>query len=72
MTSLDLVLVVTAFLAGAACAVFAMVVIGIRQADRPWHLHSGRDTTAGAVTRTMLGAGTWPNVPVAFDNREEE
>ena len=72
MTSLSMVLVVTAFLSGAALAVFVMVVIGIRQGDRPWHLHGGRDTTAGAVTRTMLGSGTWPNVPVAFDNREEE
>ena len=39
MTSLGLVLVVTAFLSGAACAVFVMIVIGIRQGDRPWHLH---------------------------------
>jgi len=72
MTSLGLVLVVTAFLSGAASAVFIMVVVGIRQGDRPWHLHDARDTTAGAVTRTVLGTGTWPNVPVAFDNRDEE
>ena len=72
MTSLGLVLMVTAFLSGAACAVFVMVVIGIRQGDRPWHLHGGRDTAADAATRTMLGTGTWPNVPVAFDDREEE
>ena len=72
MTSLYLVLVVTAFLSGAALAVFVMVVVGIRQGDRPRRLHGGRDTAASAVTRTMLGAGTWPNVPVAFDNREEE
>ena len=72
MTSLDLVLMVTAFLSGAASAVFVMVVVGIRQGDRPWHLHGGRDTAASAVTRTVLGAGTWPNVPVAFDNRDEE
>ena len=72
MTSLGLVLVAIAFLSGAACAVFVMVVIGIRQGDRPWHVHRGRDTTAGAVTRTMLGTGTWPNVPVAFGNRDEE
>jgi hypothetical protein len=72
MTSLGLVLVVTAFLSGAASAVFIMVVVGIRQGDRPWHLHDVHDTAAGAVTRTMLGTRTWPNVPVAFDNREEE
>ena len=72
MTSLGLVLVVTAFLSGAVSAVFIMVVVGIRQGDRPWHLHGMRDTTPGAVTRAMLGTGTWPNVPVAFDNREEE
>ena len=72
MTSLGLVLVVTAFLSGVASAVFVMVVVGIRQGDRPWHLDGGRDTATGAATRAMLGAGTWPNVPVAFDNREEE
>ena len=72
MTSLYLVLVVTAFMSGAALAVFVMVVVGIRQGDRPWHLRGGRDTAASAVTRALLGAGTWPNVPVAFDNREEE
>ena len=71
MTSLGLVLVVTAFLSGAASAVFIMVVVGIRQGDRPWHLHDVRSTAAGADTRTMLDTGTWPNVPVAFDNREE-
>jgi hypothetical protein len=72
VTSLGLILAVAAFLSGAACAVFVMVVIGIRQGDRPWHLHRGRDTTAGAVTRIMLGSGSWPNVPVAFGNRDEE
>ena len=72
MTSLDLVLMVTAFLSGAALAVFVVIVVGIRQGDRPWHLHDVRDTAAGTVTRAMLGTRTWPNVPVAFDNREEE
>jgi len=72
MTSLGLVLLVTAFLSGAASAVFVIVVVGIRQGDRPWHLHDARDTAAGAVTRTMLGSGNWPNVPVAFGNRDEE
>jgi hypothetical protein len=37
MASLLLVIAVTAFLAGAATAVFAMIVIGIRKVDRPRH-----------------------------------
>jgi hypothetical protein len=72
MTSFGLVLVVTAFLSGAASAAFVILVIGIRKADRPRHLHSVRDTAASAVTRTVLGTGTWPNTPVAFGDREEE
>ncbi len=35
MASLVLVVAATAFLAGAASAVFVMLVIGIRKADRP-------------------------------------
>ena len=72
MSSLVLVIAVTAFLSGAACAVFIMIVVGIRKGDRPWHLRGGRDTAASAFTRTMLGTRTWPNIPVAFDDREEE
>ena len=72
MTCAGLVLLVTAFLSGAVSAVFAMVVAGIRQGDRPWHRQAARDTPAGAFTRFMLGTGTWPNVPVAFGGRDKE
>ena len=71
MTAFGLVLMVTAFLSGAAAAAFVMLVIGIRQGDRPWHLHTGRDTATSAVTRTVLGTGTWPNTPVAIGDHDE-
>ena len=47
MASLMLVIAVTAFLAGAASAVFAMLVIGIRKADRPRSLPGARSHPAG-------------------------
>ena len=72
MTAFGLVLMITAFLSGAGAAVFVMVVIGIRQGDRPRHLHTGRDTATSAVTRTVLGTGTWPNTPVAFGDHDKE
>lgn len=56
-----LVISVTAFLTGAATAVFIMLVIGIRKADRPYNLPPDRSTPLDAVTRNTLGAGTWPN-----------
>jgi hypothetical protein len=63
-----LVIAVTAFLTGAATAVFVMLVIGIRKADRP---HSGlppaRSTPLDAVTRSALRAGTWPDGPFPGD-----
>ena len=69
MASYALVIAVTAFLAGAATAVFVMLVIGIRKADRPRRLPGPQDAPLDAVTRAMLGARNWPNTP-ASDDRE--
>lgn len=67
MASLILVVAVTAFLAGAAAAVFVMLVIGIRKADRPRGLPAAGTTPLDAVTRATLAAGTWPNGPALGD-----
>jgi len=67
MASLLLVIAVTAFLAGAATATFAMIVIGIRKVDRPRHLPVARLSPLDAVTRATLAAGTWPNGPALGD-----
>ena len=56
MTSFVLVIAVTAFLAGAATAVFVMLVIGIRKADRPRARPPARGTPLDAVTRSTLAA----------------
>ena len=72
MSSFDLVIALTAFLSGAASVVFVMIVVGIRKGDRPWHLRGAGDASLETFTRTVLGTRTWPNVPVAFDDREEE
>jgi hypothetical protein len=61
MTSLMLVIAATAFLSGAAAAVFLMIVIGIRKADRPRRQSGTQNTPLDVATRTMLGTGTWPN-----------
>jgi hypothetical protein len=71
VTSFTLVIAVTAFLAGAAAAVFAMLVAGIRKADRPRSLPGPQNTALEAVTRTMLGAGTWPNRPAPGDREAD-
>ena len=47
MASFALVIAITAFLAGAATAVFVMLVIGIRKADRPRAGPPTRNTPAG-------------------------
>ncbi len=71
MASLIIVVAVTAFLSGAATAVFVMLVIGIRKADRPRGLPRGRCTPLDAVTRSTLRAGTWPNGPALGDRDAE-
>jgi hypothetical protein len=71
MASYALVIAITAFLAGAATAVFVMLVIGIRKADRPRRGPAGRNTPLDAATRSMLRANTWPNNPVVHGDREQ-
>jgi hypothetical protein len=71
MASYALVIAVTAFLAGAATAVFVMLVIGIRKADRPHRRAAERNTPLDAATRSMLRANTWPNNPVVHGDREQ-
>lgn len=72
MTSFTLVIAATAFLSGAAAAVFLMIVIGIRRADRPRRQPGPRNTPLDAVTRTMLGTtGSWPNGPALGDHEAE-
>jgi hypothetical protein len=67
MTSPVLVIEVIAFLAGAASAAFAMIVIGIREVDRHRHLPPARSTPLDAVTRSVLQADTWNNGPAVGD-----
>jgi hypothetical protein len=71
MASYVLVIAITAFLAGAATAVFIMLVIGIRKADRPGRLSTTENTPIDAATRSMLRANTWPNNPVVHGDREQ-
>jgi hypothetical protein len=71
MASYALVIAITAFLAGAATAVFIMLVIGIRKADHPRRRPVGRSTPVDAATRSILRANTWPNNPVVHGDREE-
>jgi hypothetical protein len=70
MAAYVLVIAITAFLAGAASAVFIMLVIGIRRADRPRSSARVDSNPLDAVTRATLGAGTWPNGP-ALGDRED-
>jgi hypothetical protein len=64
-----LVIAITAFLAGAVTAVFTMLVIGIRKADRPRSLSPACSTPLDAVTRSALRAGTWPDGPTLGDRK---
>lgn len=49
------IIAIAAFLAGAAAAVFIMLVIGIHKGDRARHLSDTPQTPLDAVTRSMLG-----------------
>ena len=71
MVPLMLVIAVTAFLAGAATAVFTMIVIGIRKADQSRRLPVGRTSPLDTVTRATLAAGTWPNGPALGDHQDD-
>ena len=71
MASFTLIIAATAFLAGAVAAVFLMIVIGIRKADHPHRLPRAQETPLDAVTRTILGAGTWPNGSTLGDHEAD-
>jgi hypothetical protein len=71
MPSYMLVIAITAFLAGGAVAVFVMLVIGIRKADRPRRGPAVRSTLLDAATRATLRASAWPASPVVHDDREQ-
>jgi hypothetical protein len=70
MASYVLVIAVTAFLTGAASAVFVMLVVGIRKVDRPRTRPPARSTPLDAVTRSTLAAGTRPNGPALGDRQD--
>jgi len=72
MAAFVLVVALTAFLVGVATAVFLMLSIGIRKGDRPERIVGTRDTPLDSRTRSVLGSGTWPNVPVYRADREDD
>jgi hypothetical protein len=59
-----LVIAGVAYLAGAACAAFLLVVIGIRRGDRPERILGGGSPRSEACSRRALHSGTWPDAPV--------
>ena len=66
MISLIFVIALAAFLAGAATAVFLMLVVGIRKNDRPDRILQPQPKAGplDACARSVLGGRTWPDVPV--------
>jgi hypothetical protein len=70
MISFGLVIAITAFLAGAATALFFTLVIGIHRNDRPGRLRHRRSTRLDSFTSSMLGARTWTNELTAYRDRE--
>jgi hypothetical protein len=72
MASLMLVIALTAFLAGAATAMFLMLIIGIRRGDRPERILQPSSSSLEARTRSVIGSGTWPHVPVYRNNYEDD
>jgi hypothetical protein len=70
MASFVLVVALVAFLAGAAAAVFLMLFISIRKGDRPERILGNQGARLDICTRSVLGSGTWPNVPVYRGDRE--
>jgi hypothetical protein len=51
------IIAISAFLSGAAVAVFIVLVIGIRKADRRC-IFDAPGTATEAITRSVLGGGT--------------
>ena len=72
MASFVLVVALVAFLGGIATAVFLMLFIGIRKGDRPERIVGTRNSPLGSCTRSVIGSGTWPNVPVYRADREDD
>ena len=70
--SLVLVVALVAFLAGAAATAFLMLFIAIRKGDRPERILGSRNSRLDTCARSVLGSGTWPNVPVYRDDRESD
>ena len=71
MFSYTLVIGATAFLAGIATALFAVVVIGIRSNDQPRCQAAPRNAPLDSFTRVTLGTRTWPNELVARNGRDD-
>jgi hypothetical protein len=72
MVSFVLVVALIAFSAGVTAAVFLMLFIGIRKGDRPERIVGTLNTPFDSCTRSVLGSGTWPNVPVYHAGREDD
>jgi len=72
MVSLVLVVALIAFLAGVAAAVFLMLFIGIRKGDRPERVTGPRNSPLDRCTRSLIGSGTWPNVPIYRPGRKDD
>ena len=72
MTSVVLVVALIAFLTGATVAVFLLLFIGIRRGDRPERIVGTRNSPLDSRTRSVIGSGTWPNVPVYRADREDD
>ena len=65
-------LVLAVFLSGAVAGVFVMLVIGIRMADRAYHLTDEPGTHLDAVTRSVLGVGVRTGCPTGNSGAEGE
>ena len=64
------IIAIAAFLSGGVLATFAMLVIGIRKADRAC-LSEAPGTALGAVTRSVLGGAYQHGCPGHYAGREE-
>jgi hypothetical protein len=72
MTSLVLAAALISFLAGVTAGVFLMLFIGIRKGDRPERIAGTRNSPLDSCTRSVLGSGTWPSVPVYRPGQEDD
>jgi hypothetical protein len=70
--SFVLVVALVAFLAGATATAFLMLFIAIRKGDRPERILGSQNSRLDSCARSVLGSGTWPNVPVYRDDRESD